>query len=228
MKKPVKGKRNGTPNHAPRAGKTKAGAVGSVVGLIVAAMVAAVGLGGLIWWETGPARPQGGAVASSAGGIGGRFQMIDQDGRSVDQHVLDGHWTAVFFGYTYCPDVCPATLQALAQAAKRLGPKAKNLQVVFVSIDPDRDHPKEMKAYIDAQAIPVKTVGLTGTPAQVATIAKVYKVYYAKVGTGAEYSMDHTAVIYLMDPTGRFASPLTHGMAPDRIAAEISQAQAAS
>ena len=61
-----------------------------------------------------------------------------------------------------------------------------------------------------------------------ATIAKVYKVYYAKVGTGAEYSMDHTAVIYLMDPTGRFASPLTHGMAPDRIAAEISQAQAAS
>jgi protein SCO1/2 len=226
MSQPVKRKRNGTPDHAPRAGKTKATTIGSLVGLIVAAAVAAAGLGGLIWWETGPARPQGGPLASAGSGIGGPFHMIDQDGRPVDQHVLDGHWTAVFFGYTYCPDVCPATLQALAQAAKQLGPKANTLQVVFVSIDPDRDHPKEMKAYIDAQAIPVKTVGLTGTPAEVATIAKAYKVYYAKVGTGAEYSMDHTAVIYLMDPKGRFASPLTHGMAPDKIAGEIVKAEA--
>ncbi|MFV4649130.1 SCO family protein, partial [Mycobacterium tuberculosis] len=144
----------------------------------------------------------------------------------VDQTLLKGKWSAVFFGYTYCPDVCPATLQALGQAAKRLGPRAKDLQVVFVTVDPERDHPAQMKAYIEAQDLPVRTLGLTGSPAQVAAIAKAYRVYYAKSGEGATYTMDHSAVVYLMDPQGRFAAPLAHDMAPDKIADDIVRAQA--
>ncbi len=159
-------------------------------------------------------------------GPGGAFHMVDQDGRAVDQSILKGRWSAVFFGYTYCPDVCPATLQALGQASKRLGERSRNLQVVFVTVDPDRDTPQILKSYIDAQAMPIRTIGLTGSPAEVAEIAKAYGVYYAKVGTGRDYSMDHTAVVYLMDPKGRFAAPLSHDMAPDRIAQEISKAQA--
>lgn len=189
------------------------------------ALVALALFGGVIWWET-RAAPSAGATASAANAVGGPFQMIDQDGRAVDQTLLKGKWSAVFFGYTYCPDVCPATLQALGQAAKRLGPRAKDLQVVFVTVDPERDHPAQMKAYIEAQDLPVRTLGLTGSPAQVAAIAKAYRVYYAKSGEGATYTMDHSAVVYLMDPQGRFAAPLAHDMAPDKIADDIVRAQA--
>ena len=206
--------------HAPADGKTKAGGPGSLLGLLIAGFVVLAGLGGLMLWQSGAARPQ------TDTGLGGAFHMVDQDGRAVDQSILNGRWSAVFFGYTYCPDVCPATLQALGQASKRLGAKANDLQVVFVTVDPERDTPQTMKAYLEAQAIPVRTIGLTGSPAQVAAIAKAYRVYYAKVGTGREYSMDHTAVVYLMDPKGHFAAPLSHDMTPDRIAQEIGKAQA--
>ncbi len=217
----MKGGRKGGPpgKHAPADHKTKAGGPGALLGLLIAACVSLAGLGGLMVWQAGAARPHAEA------GLGGPFRMVDQDGRAVDQSILNGRWSAVFFGYTYCPDVCPATLQALGQASKRLGDKGRNLQVVFVSIDPGRDTPQAMKAYIEAQDIPVRTLGLTGTPAQVAAIAKAYRVYYAKVGTGRDYSMDHTALVYLMDPTGHFAAPLSHDMAPDRIAQEIAKAQ---
>jgi len=189
------------------------------MGLLIAGMVAATGVGGLTGCEAGAGRP----VAEA--GPGGAFHMVDQDGRAVDQSILNGRWSAVFFGYTYCPDVCPATLQALGLASKRLGDKARSLQVVFVTVDPERDTPQTLKAYIDAQAMPVRTIGLTGSPSEVAAIAKAYRVYYAKVGTGRGYSMDHTAVVYLMDPKGRFAAPLSHDMAPDRIAQEIAKAE---
>ncbi len=221
MDAPMKGGRKGGPvsKHAPADGKTKASRPGSLLGVLIAGFVALAGLGGLMWWQAGAARPQAGA------GPGGAFHMVDQDGRAVDQSILNGRWSAVFFGYTYCPDVCPATLQALGQASKRLGAKARDLQVVFITVDPDRDTPQTMKAYIDAQAIPVRTIGLTGSPAEVAAIAKAYSVYYAKVGTGREYSMDHTAVVYLMDPKGHFVAPLSHDMAPDLIAQQIAKAE---
>jgi protein SCO1/2 len=217
------GDKAGGPHHAPPTGKTKAAAKGSVAGLVLASILALVAAGGLIVWETTAGRPGGQAAADS--GIGGPFHMLDQDGRPVDQHLLDGKWSAVFFGYTYCPDVCPATLQALGQASRRLGDKGRDFQVVFVTVDPDRDHPQQMKAYIEAQALPMRTLGLTGTPAEVAAIAKAYRVYYAKSGTGPAYSMDHSAAVYLMDPKGRFVSPLSHEMAPDQIAGEILKAE---
>ena len=157
--------------------------------------------------------------------IGGPFAMTDQNGRAVDQRILNGKWSAVFFGYTYCPDVCPATLQTLAAAANKLGPAAKDFQVVFVSVDPARDTPAQLKTYLSSQAFPRQTIGLTGTPEQVARIAKAYKVYYAKSGSGSDYGMDHSAAIYLMNPKGQFDSALSESFGPDRIAQQIAEAE---
>lgn len=155
--------------------------------------------------------------------IGGSFQMVDQNGRAVDEDVLQGKWSAVFFGFTYCPDICPGTLQSLSAAREQLGGKAKNLQIVFVSVDPERDDAAQMKAYLEGQGL-TNVVGLTGTPEQVAAMTKAYKAYYQKRGEGEGYMVDHTTVTYLMDPKGRFVKPLTHAMSPDQMAEQIRQA----
>lgn len=156
--------------------------------------------------------------------VGGPFHMIDQDGRAVDQSMLKGKWSLVFFGYTFCPDVCPTTLQTLAQAEDRLGPKAKKVQVVFVTVDPQRDTATQLKTYLSSPAFPKATIGLTGSPAQVAEIAKAYKVYYQKNGTGQDYAMDHSSAVYLMNPKGRFDRVVAYGLSPDEIARQISDA----
>ena len=151
-----------------------------------------------------------------ASAIGGPFHLIDQNGAAVDERILNGKWTAVFFGYTYCPDVCPTTLATLAQAIERLGPGAKTFQVVFISVDPGRDTPAQLKAYLSSPAFPKGVIGLTGSPAQVAAAARAYRVYYRKAGDGPGYSVDHTSIVYLMDPKGRFSRPIAFGLPPDR------------
>jgi protein SCO1/2 len=172
-----------------------------------------------------PGIESGQGQVSGQAAVGGPFTMVDQDGRAVDQRILNGKWSAVFFGYTYCPDVCPATLQTLAAAARKLGPKARELQVVFVSVDPQRDTPAQLKSYLSNQAFPRQAVGLTGTPAQVAAIAKAYRVYFARSGTGQDYTVDHSAAIYLMNPQGRFDTVLTETMGPDQMAQQIVKAE---
>jgi protein SCO1/2 len=156
--------------------------------------------------------------------IGGPFTMVDQTGRTVDQRVLLGKWSAVFFGYTYCPDTCPATLAALAATQARLGAAAKAFQVVFVSVDPGRDTPAQMKLYLSSQGFPGGAIGLTGTPAEVAGIAKAYAAFYAKVGQGADYQMQHSAMIYLMNPKGKFVQPLIEAQGPGVMAKQIADA----
>jgi protein SCO1/2 len=211
----------------PDGGEGKAAAAKRLpIGPILLAVLLLVGLGFLAWRLSPPAPgPAPSPEQTAQTGIGGPFHLLDQDGRPVDQHVLDGKWSAVFFGYTYCPDTCPATLQALGAASRKLG-NPKDLQVVFISVDPDRDTPKQMKTYLESQGFPAHALGLTGTPAQVAEAAKAYSVYYAKSGSGSDYTMDHSAAIYLMDPKGRFTRPLTHEMAPDLIAGQIKDAEA--
>ena len=114
--------------------------------------------------------------------LGGPFRLVDQDGKSVDQSLLKGKWTAVFFGFTYCPDVCPTTLQTLGAAAQGLGADANKLQIVFISVDPGRDTPKALKAYLASPGFPKNVIGLTGTPDQVAAVAKVTR---APVGSSS-------------------------------------------
>jgi len=175
----------------------------------------------------GPQKPiqAGGQVQSSGVAlIGGPFQLVDQDGKAVDQRLLDHKWSAVFFGYTYCPDVCPTTLQTLAQAKAKLGDAAKDLQVVFISVDPERDTPAQMKSYLATPAFPHPMLGLTGSPAQVAAAAKAYRVYFKKRGEGDSYLMDHSAVIYLMNPDGKFDRVVTESLTPVEIASQIRDA----
>ncbi|WP_174301074.1 SCO family protein [Caulobacter sp. S45] len=184
---------------------------------LVAALVAVAAL-----------RPSNGvstSVASSGeAAIGGPFHLIDDTGRPVDQHVLDGRWSAVFFGYTNCPDTCPATLQALNAAAQQLGGARGRFQVVFISVDPARDTPAQMRLYDTSQGYPAGGLrGLTGTPSQVASVAGEYHAFY-KAGTGPGYAVQHSAAIYLMDPQGRFVKPLDETQPPSALATQIKEA----
>jgi protein SCO1/2 len=167
-------------------------------------------------------RSQGAGVAL----IGGPFHLVDDTGKAADDSVLKGHWNAVFFGYTQCPDICPGTLQALSAAADVLGPaRAKGLQVVFVSIDPEHDTPPVLKAYLDSQKLPVPVVGLTGTPQQVKAAADAYRVFYVKAPqAGGGYTMSHSTAVYLMDRAGKFSRVLAYGMTPAEMAGQINDA----
>jgi protein SCO1/2 len=156
--------------------------------------------------------------------LGGPFKLVNQDGKAVDQTVLKGKWTAVFFGFTYCPDVCPTTLQTLGTAAQGLGADANKLQIVFISVDPGRDTPKALKAYLASPGFPKNVIGLTGTPDQIAAVAKAYRVYYAKEGEGETYLVNHTSLIYLMNPKGEYASALAYGLSPQETLNQIRQA----
>ncbi len=162
----------------------------------------------------------------SAPGPGGAFALVDRQGQPVTERVLRGKWSVVFFGFTYCPDVCPTTLAALGQAQSQLGPKAKDLQVIFISLDPERDTPAQLNTYLANDAFPKGTIGLTGSPAQVAVVAKAYRVFYEKSGTGSDYVINHSTASYVMDPKGRFARVLPYGISPDEISNQISQAMA--
>jgi protein SCO1/2 len=169
-------------------------------------------------------RPQ--EEASSA--IGGPFHLVNQAGAPVDQSILRGKWSAVFFGYTYCPDVCPTTLTALGRAVDALGPDARRFQVVFITVDPARDTPRAMGTYLASATFPKGAIGLTGTPDQIAQAAKAYHVFYQKHPEGDSYTMDHTAVVYLMDAKGRFVKPLDMTAPPADVARQITQAMASA
>ncbi len=184
-----------------------------------AALIGALALAG----GCGP-RPADPARTSEASAIGGDFQLTDVDGRRVDQSLLQGRWSAVYFGYASCPDVCPTTLTNLGAAMAALGEKAARMRVVFITVDPERDTPARLKAYLASASFPRGIIGLTGEPADIAKVARAYRVYYRKVPDGATYSMDHTGVVYLMDPSGRFAGPLDPTRPPAEVAGQIARA----
>lgn len=186
--------------------------------ILVLACVLGLAVVTALAWNAGVFRSQ------SAVTVGGPFALVDQNGAPTTEKALKGKWSAVFFGFTYCPDVCPGTLQGLAVATDQLGLKAKDFQIVFISIDPARDTVPQMKAYLSAPYVPKSTLGLTGTQAQVDAAAKAYRVYYAKVGAGPGYTMDHSTAIYLMDPKGRFKTVIPYNLPPDEIARRIKDA----
>lgn len=166
------------------------------------------------------------AVATGQPDVGGPFQLVNQDGQAVDQTLLNGKWTLVFFGFTYCPDYCPTTLTALKATKARLGDKAKDLQIVFISVDPQRDTPQALKDYLSSDGFPEGVIGLTGTPEQVRAAADAYRAYYEKVGEGEFYTMNHSLTVYLMGPDGEFRTAVAHDLGPDRSAQVIERAMA--
>lgn len=156
--------------------------------------------------------------------VGGPFQLVNQDGQPVDQTLLEGQWSLVFFGFTYCPDYCPTTLQMLEATKQALGDRADEVQIVFITVDPERDTPQALKDYLSSDGFPEGVIGLTGTPAQVRAAADAWRAVYQKVGDGEGYTMNHSLTIYLMGPDGRFRSALGHDLGPANAARVIEQA----
>jgi protein SCO1 len=183
------------------------------VGMAVVLILAAGGLLGFALRE-GPSNFSGGVLSSA---IGGPFHLIDQNGKPFTDADLKGKWHLVFFGYTHCPDICPTTLNDLSLAFDKLDKqRQKDLNVVFVSVDPARDTPAVLKSYVASFDAPI--IGLTGTAAEVRQAAEDYHVYYAKhVRADGGYDMDHSAVVYVMDPNGRFVATIT----PDEAVGEV-------
>ena len=177
---------------------------------------------------TGRDRAQAVAEGTGTGqpAVGGPFQLVNQDGQAVDQTLLDGKWSLVFFGFTYCPDFCPTTLTSLEATRRQLGAAGDDLQIVFVSIDPERDTPGALKDYLSSDGFPPGVIGLTGTTQQVADAARVYRAYFEKVGEGEDYTMNHSLTVYLMGPDGRFRSALGHDLGPERSAQLIQRVMA--
>lgn len=191
-----------------------------LVAAVVLAIVTMVVVGGR------ERAPTGSQTVSETGqpSVGGPFNLVDQDGHPVDQTMLDGKWSLVFFGFTWCPDYCPTTLAALKATQERLGDRADNLQIVFISVDPERDSPSVLKDYLSSDGFPEGVIGLTGTPAQIRAAADAYRAYYQKVGEGEGYTMDHSLTVYLMGPDGQFRSALAGDLGPDRSADVIRRA----
>jgi protein SCO1/2 len=147
-------------------------------------------------------------VAQQVAAVGGPFRLIDQNGQPVSDQDLKGHPFLVFFGFTHCPDVCPTTLFEVSEILRALGPDAARTRALFITVDPERDTPAVMKDYLSS--FDSHLLGLTGDSAAVAAVAKAYRVYYRKVPLDdGGYTMDHTAIVYLMDKSGRFVGPFS-------------------
>jgi protein SCO1 len=176
----------------------------------LAGLVACAGLALLL---AGPAVQQ---VAA----IGGPFRLTDQNGRTVTDEDFKGHPFLVFFGYTHCPDICPTTLFEISEMLRALGPDADRARALFITVDPERDTAAVMKDYLSNFDPHVE--GLTGDPAQIAAVAKAYRAYYKKVPLDdGGYTMDHMAVIYLMDKDGRFVSTFSLKRTTEAAAADL-------
>ncbi len=212
-----------SPNKSAANGKV------GINGIAVAASVIVLAVGGLLigrqWFGPEPASTPPSATQTAA--IGGPFALVDHNGQSVTDATFHGSYKLVYFGYTYCPDVCPTSLIRNAEALDLLGEKADAVVPILISVDPQRDTTELLKTYVPH--FHPRLVGLTGSPEQVAEAAKAYRVYYARVDeegkeTGADsdtYLVDHSTITYLMGPDGQFIQHFSHSMDADAMAAKL-------
>ena len=165
--------------------------------------------------------PKGAAGTLLGASIGGPFHLVDQNGKPFSDADLKGKWHLVFFGYTHCPDVCPTTLNEISLALDKLHKSERgNVGIVFISVDPERDTPAVLKSYVASFDAPI--IALSGSDAAVAQAAKDYHVYYAKhPRADGGYDMDHSAVIYVMDPQGRFTATFTPDTTADAMVTRL-------
>ena len=157
---------------------------------------------------------------SSTDAIGGAFTLTDQRGASVTEAALKGSPSLVFFGFTHCPDVCPTALFEIGQVYQALGPQGDRLKSFFITVDPERDTPESLKAYLGS--FDPRITGLTGTQAEIDGAMRAYRAFARKVPLeGGGYVMDHTAIVYLMDKKGRFVSSINFERPPEENAKRI-------
>ena len=179
---------------------------------LLAALVAAGAL-----WHLGDLRAHNRVESVPTGEpvtLGGPFALTDQDGVVRTEKDYRGKYTLVFFGYTYCPDVCPTTLAVMSAALDKLGAQADKIVPLFITVDPKRDTPEKLKSYL--ASFP-RFVGLTGKDSDIAAVAKEYRVYYREhpPENGGEYTVDHSGVVYLMDPNGAFVANYSLQTSPE-------------
>ena len=212
------------------------------------AVLLAAGAGGVFWWAEAsrsqsetelsvPGAPETvaendtdtpDATESTDDTFGGTFSLTDQNGVRRTDMDFRGKYMLIFFGYTFCPDVCPTTLAIEAEALSKLGERANRIAPIFISVDPKRDTPAKLKTYLASFDAPTRPnfVGLTGTEQEIADAAKAYRVYYrahidGQIRDGSEYSIDHTGDVYLMDPDGKFVAYYSQGILPDEMAEDL-------
>ncbi len=177
---------------------------------------------GLVGYAMNRSFNESSVVGSGEALVGGPFELTNQNGETVTDKDFRGQNLLIYFGFTFCPDVCPTELAKIAAAVDML-PSDANVTPVFITIDPERDGVEEVKAYVEA--FDPEMVGLTGTPEQIEAVAKEYRVYYAK-STGSDntdYLMDHSSIIYFMGEDGKFIAHFTIGSTAENIAARVRQ-----
>jgi protein SCO1/2 len=185
--------------------------------LLVAALA-----GGILWHESEQVPGLGRVVSTGQADVGGPFQLTDQHGKRVSDQDFRGRYMLIYFGYSFCPDVCPTTLSVMAQALDKLGDKSRRVVPVFITIDPERDTPKVLDDYV--KAFGPSFVGLTGNAAQIKDVEKKYRVYAVKRPLeGGNYGMDHSSVLYLMGPDGKLVSFYDEAVSPDDLAKDLKQ-----
>ena len=153
--------------------------------------------------------------------IGGPFTLTDQHGNVVTESILDGRWSVIYFGYTFCPDVCPVTLQNVTLAINDLGRRGDRVQPIFISVDPWRDTPEVMEFY--ASNFHPQLLALSGTPEQVAEAAASYRVFYAPTQEPDDpnFLVEHTSLLYVMGPDGRYVTHISHTSSVEEIVAKL-------
>lgn len=184
----------------------------SVIRLAAWGAVAIIALvaGALTLGELQKAARQGASLPGAAR-LGGAFELTDQNGKTFSSETLKGKPHMVFFGFTHCPDICPTTLLELTKLLEDLGSAADALEVVFITVDPARDTPENLKSYL--ASFDPRIMGLTGTSEQIKKAANLYRAVYEKVPSadGSDYTMNHTATVYLIDRSGVLSSTLSWG-----------------
>jgi protein SCO1/2 len=159
---------------------------------------------------------------SSGGGIGGAFTLVSQSGSKVSDKDFAGAPFLVFFGFTHCPDVCPTTLYETSEVLRALGTSADKLKVAFITVDPERDTPEALKNYLSS--FDPRIVGLTGSQEEIDRVTRAYRAYYRKVPLkDGNYTMDHTALVYLMDKRGNFVGSFNVKRPPQEAAKELNR-----
>jgi protein SCO1 len=184
----------------------------------------AVFVAGGALWHLGDLKSGSGVqtISAPAMQLGGPFALTDQDGKPRTDADFRGKYMLIFFGYTYCPDVCPTALAVISAALDMMGQRAERIVPIFISVDPERDTPDVIKAYLSAYG--TRWVGLTGSEDEIAGAAKAYRVYYrANKEESTNYTVDHSGVIYLMKPDGSYLHNYSLSNSPDAMAADLTQ-----
>jgi protein SCO1/2 len=183
--------------------------------LLVAALI-----GGVLWYESEKVPGLGRVVTTGQADVGGPFQLTDQSGKRVSDKDFRGRYMLIYFGYSFCPDVCPTTLAVMAQALEKLGDQSRRITPILITIDPERDTPKVLEDYV--KAFGPSFVGLTGSANEIKDVEKKYRVYAVKRPLeGGNYGMDHSSVIYLMGPDGKLVSFYDEAISPDDLAKDL-------